>query len=173
VHWNAHPMDQVPLATVNGELVQFPCVSGVGPRRTVEVPFAPLTVVVVTALVGGDVDPDVAGGCVVALVLPATVVEVADAPCGGGRVYTPPVAVFGVVGLLSPDQVMSIPSKRQASPKTRSCHVCQDRRSLMPSSPRPGAALRPPGRGAPADASFVEDVITGGGAGGALTIYEE
>ena len=81
VHWNAHPMLQVPLPTVKAELVQFPCVCGEGPRSTCATP-AVLGVTVGT-LVGGDVDPDVAGGCVVALdVPPAAVVGVVR--CAGG-----------------------------------------------------------------------------------------
>jgi hypothetical protein len=80
VHWNAHPTLHVPLPTVKAELVQFPCVWGVGPRSTCATPA--VVGVDVAALVGGEVDPDVAGGCVVALEVPgAAVVAV---PAAGG-----------------------------------------------------------------------------------------
>jgi hypothetical protein len=64
VHWNAHPMLHVPPPIVNGELVQFPWVSGVGPRRTCT---APVVVVDGGAVVGTVVAPLVPAGCVVAL----------------------------------------------------------------------------------------------------------
>ena len=72
VHWNAHPMLHVPLPTVKGVLVQFPCDCGVGPSRTCAVPVA-------AAVDGGEVAPEVAGGCVVTLAAGA-VVAVPEVP---------------------------------------------------------------------------------------------
>jgi len=80
-HRNAQPMLHVPLPTVNAELVQLPCVCGVGPRRTCAVPTA---AVVLGTVAGGDVAPEVAGGWVVALEAPVAGAVVAD-PCAGGR----------------------------------------------------------------------------------------
>jgi hypothetical protein len=64
---------------VKGELVQFPWVSGVGPRRTCT---APVVVVEIGAVVGAVVTPLVPAACVVALDWPGVVVAVA--PAGGG-----------------------------------------------------------------------------------------
>ncbi len=79
-------MFQVPLPTVKAELVQFPWVWGVGPRRTCATAAG---VGVVSALVGGDVDPEVAGACVVALEVPGPLEPVLGAvvvalDCAGG-----------------------------------------------------------------------------------------
>jgi len=89
VHWNAHPMFQVPLPTVKGVLVQLPCDCGVGPRRTCGVP---VVVAVVPAVVEGAVSPEVAGAWVVVL---DTGTVIADDPCSGGSAELRPVEVFG------------------------------------------------------------------------------
>jgi hypothetical protein len=141
VHWNAHPILHVPLPTVKGVLVQFPCVCGVGPRSTCATP----AVVVVTGAVDvGDVEFDAAGARVVAL--DAGVVVVGE-PDSGGSVALLFVEGCGVVEVPPTDQVMSMPSNRQTNPKTSSCHVCHERRSLMPNSPGAGRPVSSPGGG--------------------------
>jgi hypothetical protein len=74
-------MLHVPLPMVNVELVQLPCVCGVGPRSTCRVP---LVVVVVGALEEGDVGLKAAGACVVTLAAPGAVVTLEEPPVGGG-----------------------------------------------------------------------------------------
>jgi len=141
VHWNAHPMLHVPLPTVKGVLVQLPCDCGVGPRRTWG---APAVVAVVAPgdveVCVGDVVPDVAGATVVELdaLAPGTVVE--DAPSAGSA-PPPLVDAFGAAWVPPPDHVMSMPSNKHTTPNTRSCHVCHERRSLIPSSPGAGSPV--------------------------------
>lgn len=127
-----------PAPTVNGVLVQFPCVWGVGPRRTVTGP------VVTGAEVGVD-DEELVGALVDVVGADddaATVVVVAAplgaAPDSGGSVYEGVLAVCDDAVPDFPEFPMTIPMRIAASPTTTRCQVLHDRRSRIFNSPGTG-----------------------------------
>lgn len=129
---------------MNGVLVQFPWVCGVGPRSTVSAPVATGLDVDVVADPGVDVadeppgtevgvvTPDDGVGTVVAVPVPG-----APESEAGGRVY---VGVFACDAPAPPppEFPMAIPMRTATIPTTTRCHVRHDRRSRILSSPGAG-----------------------------------
>jgi len=131
VHWNAQPMFHVPPATVKGWLVHVPF-DCVGPSSTWAGPVGAVVAVddVGAVVVVDAVDAVVVVDAVGSVVLP-------EEPDGGGTVYGLVVCVDEALPL--PLLPSTMPTNRAATTAAASCHVRQDRRSLMPRSPRAGA----------------------------------
>jgi hypothetical protein len=150
-HRNAQPMLHEATVVVNGVLVQLPVSCGdirrtrAGPAAAVDdaVVDPPAPVVVVDPPAAVVVVDPLAAVVVVAELPPAAVVVVAVPPEAGGGVLSAgslPLVVPAPLALDPPpvSPLIHIPKMVATRMAVKSCHVCQDRRSLILSSPGSG-----------------------------------